>query len=376
MAGGSRKGTSFLQGELTQVDVAAIEKQLKDLWQHATAGDEGSVMRACSSNFIMLTDSDEDAVDEILNDILTQHPSRAILAVFKNDDQAQVDAWVSARCRLADAKGDEKVCSEQITVHASGASTEQLASVIRPLIVSDLPVVLWWRKTKLEKELLRPLASMADMLIVDSNSDPLDHEFLTQVHPMTAGRSRLQALDLNWIRLNSWQRAMANAFDGYPLEVFELANIESVTIHYHNKEDGRVSNQALLLAGWIAGRLQWLTPKGVGNSKLVFNDNGVERIIEFVCDKQVADAVHADVVELAASLTDQRSLSVKPEVEGEGGAMVARLYAGKKLESETTPTKLNVTEAQLVIQQMESQGSDTVFSESLKLAMEFSQHLK
>lgn len=376
MAGGSKKSTPFLEGELTQVDVAAIEKQLKDLWQHATAGDQSSVMRACSSNFIMLTDSDEGAVDEILNDILTKHPARAILAVFKNDEQAQVDAWVSARCRLADGKGDEQVCSEQITVHARGASTEQLASVIRPLIVSDLPVVLWWRKAKLEKDLLRPLASMADLLIVDSNSDPLDHEFLDSVHPMTAGRSRLRALDLNWIRLNSWQRAMANAFDGHPLEVFELANIQSVAIHYHNQEDGRVSNQALLLAGWIAGRLQWLTAKGVGGSKLVFSDNGVERSIEFVCAKQVKDAAHAAVVELTATLTDQRSLSVKPEIEGESGAMVARLYADKKLESETTPTKLNVTEAQLVIHQMESQGADTVFGESLKLAMEFSHYLK
>lgn len=374
MSGSSKKGSAFLQGELTQVDVAAIEKQLKELWQHAVKSEDQTVMRACSSNFIMLTDCDESAVDYILTDILMEHPSRAVLAIFKLDKSAQVNAWVSARCRLADAKSKEQVCSEQITVHASGASTEQLASVIRPLLVADLPVFLWWRMPRVDSDLLRPLASMADALIVDSNFDPLDHEFLASIQPMTAGRSRLQALDLNWVRLNSWQRAMANAFDGYPLEVCELNNIESVAIHFANSHDGRVSNQALLLAGWIAGRLHWIKPITKEN-RLQFDVNGAQKSIEFIAAKSNEAAEHASVVEIEATLSGQRKLTVKPDTEGEVGAMLARLYAGQQLESETTPAKLNITEAQLVIQQLETPGTDLVFADSLKLAIEFSKSL-
>ncbi len=375
-----KKGTAFLEGELTKVDVAAIEKQLKELWQSSTEGDQEStsVMRACSSNFILLTDSDESAVDETLSEILSQHPSRAILAIFNLDDESQVHAWVSARCHLASAKGQDKVCSEQITVHAKGGSTEQLASVIRPLIVSDLPVFLWWRMPKVDNELLRPLASMADALIVDSNADAFDHEFLESIQPMATSRSRLKALDLNWMRLNAWQRALANAFDGYPLEVFDLANIESVAIHFASSKDGRVSNQALLLSAWMASRLRWTAAKKVSANKISFQSNGSERSIELIAAKSfdAEQDSEGDILEVAASLTEQRSLAVKPEAAGEHGAMVARLYAGKSLESETTPAKLNISDAQLVVQQLEITAFDVVFAESLNLAIEFGKVLK
>lgn len=378
---GGKKGSAFLEGELTKVDVAAIEKQLKELWQNSLEGDEdsNSIMRACSSNFILLTDSDESAVDETLSEILAQHPSRAVLAIFKLDQESQVNAWVSARCHLATAKGQDKVCSEQITVHAKGGSTEQLASVIRPLIVADLPVFLWWRMPKLDNELLRPLASMADALIVDSNADPFDYEFLASVQPMATNRSRLKALDLNWMRLNAWQRALANAFDGYPLEVFDLANIESVAIHYAGSKDGRISNQALLLASWMSSRLRWTSAKKVAPNKASFQQaSGGERSIEFIATKSydVENDSEGDILEVAASLTEQRSLAVKPEAAGEHGAMVARLYAGKSLESETTPAKLNISDAQLVVQQLEITAFDVVFAESLNQAVEFGKTLK
>lgn len=367
-----KKGSAFLDGELTAVDVAAIEKQLKELWQESlTEGEQGAtsiptIMRACSSNFILVTDSDEHAVDETLSEILAQHPSRAVLAIFKLDQESQVHAWVSARCHLATAKGQDKVCSEQITVHAKGGSTEQLASVIRPLIVADLPVFLWWRLPKVDNELLRPLASMADALIVDSNADPFDHEFLNSIQPMATNRSRLKALDLNWMRLNAWQRALANAFDGYPLEVFDLSNIESVAIHYASSKDGRISNQALLLAGWLSSRLRWSSAKNAA-------------AIKFIASKSFSAAAgesEGDILEIAATLAEQRSLVVKPEAASEHGAMVARLYAGKSLESETTPAKLNITDAQLVVQQLEITSFDVVFAESLSLAIEFAKNLK
>lgn len=377
MAG--KKTDSFLKGELTQVDVAAIEKQLKELWQHAVFGEENTIMRACTSNFIMLTDSDEGAADTVLSEILTQHPSRAVLAIFQVDKKSKVDAWVSARCHLSTPKGDDKVCSEQITVHASGGSTEQLASVIRPLIVSDLPVFLWWRMSRLHNDLLRPLASMADALIVDSNCDALNQDIFDSILPMTAGRTRLQALDINWVRLNAWQRALANAFDGYPLEVFELTNIESIAIHYTSATEKGVSNQALLLAGWIAGRLHWVDSSGHGK-KLKFKVNGAERTIEFVPRTSAAekplDNCNGHVVEIAATLSDQRTLSVTAELAGDSGAMLARVYAGKNLTSESTPAKLNYSEAQLVVRQLETPGTDTVFGDSLKLAIDFGKHLK
>ena len=71
-----------LLGEPKEVDVIAIERELVTLWKDASEGGNGDgsyapVMRACSLNFIVVTE-EEHEIDELANmagDVTLEHPA-------------------------------------------------------------------------------------------------------------------------------------------------------------------------------------------------------------------------------------------------------------------------------------------------------------
>ena len=111
--------------------------------------------------------SEQNAVGELLDDITIRHPCRAILAIFREDIAPSLEAWVSARCHSASITG-QRICCEQITVRSQGQSTKELASAVLPLIIPDLPVVMWWYSGELTREMVEPFLPALDLLIVDS----------------------------------------------------------------------------------------------------------------------------------------------------------------------------------------------------------------
>ena len=94
----------FLSGKLSQVDVPAIERELKKLWQEAAAHEsepEGrNVARTCVLNLILFTGDgkSETQAGDLLDEIMMRHPCRALLAIGQPADEARIEAWVSARC--------------------------------------------------------------------------------------------------------------------------------------------------------------------------------------------------------------------------------------------------------------------------------------
>lgn len=101
---------SFLSGNLAQVDVAKIERELNKLWDSVgrDQGDWKPVIRACALNVVLLTDEGESEAqfDNLLGEITVRHPSRAILAVIARGEQEKVEAWVSARCHFLPGQMD------------------------------------------------------------------------------------------------------------------------------------------------------------------------------------------------------------------------------------------------------------------------------
>ena len=59
------------------------------------------------------------------------------------DGPAHMDAHIYAECKLNDRSGAE-MCTEQILIKTGGELSQHLARVVTPLLIHDLPVVLWW----------------------------------------------------------------------------------------------------------------------------------------------------------------------------------------------------------------------------------------
>jgi glucose-6-phosphate dehydrogenase assembly protein OpcA len=245
----------FLEGQEVGVDVAEIEAELNRIWRHAAEPEEEDedsppVLKATTVTLVAATRgplarTTRNAIDAVVD----AHPARLIEVEFGGtDDPRRLTAGVSAQCRIT-GPGCQ-VCSEEVKIEAGAETLRRLPPLLRPLIVSDLPAVLWWdAELAPEDRLLDDLLPLFDFVVVDSArlADPV----------ASIGRLRaIDALDLGWLRLLPMRRAFADLLDRVSFEP-GAGSQGSVLAEFDagpREEAARAS--AHLLAGWLGSRLQ------------------------------------------------------------------------------------------------------------------------
>lgn len=412
-----RKSTTetnnFLSGKLSQVDIQRIERELKDLWRaidqakpDAKAADnapvrvtEGkdavkdesttkpaNVMRACTANIVLYSE-DADAevqASAILDEVAIRHPSRAILAISRRASEQRLEAWVSARCHMADSKSLKQICSEQITVRYDGEGTKELASVVSPLVINDLPVILWWRANRLDRGYLEPFSRFIDMLIVDSVRAADSKSFIKEMSAIATSTSRKPLFDLNWGRLIPWRRAIADAFSDAapPMSLRSLPGISRVTIAYAHAENGKEASipaQPLLLLAWLASRLDWQKKSasfagGKFAAQFSAGKNTVSASIEpFASDKLSEGAVCSVIIEAQTPLNGKVISERMIAEQRPGSPCIYVLSDSECHEGEPgqgvgpgADSLVELTEARLIDFAMESMPDDAVFRHTLE----------
>ena len=190
----------------------------------------------------------------VIAELGARHPSRAIL-LFPGEGPAGDGVRLTAH---EQATGGGQVCYEQIVVRTSAWSAHQLRSIVAPLLVPDLPVFVWWTGTPpLGSPLFGVIAELADRLIVDSEDFARPQETLPQLLALLRDRT-IALTDLNWTRLTAWRELLAQFFDVPESRPF-LDAVGGLRVGFAVGLDGREihPSQALLLLGWMAGRLGW-----------------------------------------------------------------------------------------------------------------------
>jgi glucose-6-phosphate dehydrogenase assembly protein OpcA len=160
-----------------------------------------------------------------------EHPSRILLVVTGAGRTASLDAEVHI---------GEGTPGEVVVVRMRGAVAAHPASVIRPLLLPDSPVVIWWPGKVPSNRAADELGQLAMRRLTDAASAP---------RPLTALRARARDYtpgdsDLSWTRLTPWRALLAAALDQYP------SKIKSVTV-----EAERNNASADLLAAWLHSKL-------------------------------------------------------------------------------------------------------------------------
>jgi len=316
------------------VDVAGIEAQLRELWEQLAGAeqrqDSHPVMRACVLNLLVWAPDErgagdgeaETAVSQAMVDVTIDHPSRIMvfLPAGEKARAGELEAWVTAQCHKLGKH--QQVCCEQIMVSVGSERREHLASLVRPLLVADLPSVLWWRAAPAFGEpSFEALAEVVERVIIDSERAPRGLSGITELARQVAEQpSDRRVTDLAWSRATPWRIAVAEIFDVEEHRE-RLQHIERVEIRcdHMSADADDISAESLLLAGWLASRLGW-QPKSKPRSR----DGALE-------------------IELAAAEGKTVTVVIRPAEEaGEEGAQSISLSDG-----EATFTVSNAGERQL-----------------------------
>ena len=188
--------------------------------------------------------------------LASRHPSRAIiLSPTDPDGPSDFDAHVYASCQVP-TRGASEICTEEILIKVGGELAQHLAGTVAPLLIHDLPVVLWWPDdVPFGRPVFVELASESDRLFVDSG------------HFRGDGRERLAGMaeamheglvvhDISWMRLMLWRELLASLFD-HPLLQPELRNLDSIRVDVARPGRQDRLARALLFVGWLMAMLRF-----------------------------------------------------------------------------------------------------------------------
>jgi len=261
--------------------ISETVQQLARIWgtaaeaedaSHANAGDDASAspskikgrMRTSVLTLVVIAQRPETAerAMAIVNALASRHPSRAIVVSPGDPDgPTTFDAHIYAACHLSPTSHAE-VCTEEIFIKTGGELSQHLSTAIAPLLIHDLPVVLWWPDDPpFRSRHYHDLAEMADGLLVDSGSFRDDGRLGLRgmLDTMTAGNT---VHDIGWARLTLWRELLASLFD-HPLLIHELPGVRHLRIDVAKPGTTMRIAKAACFAGWLAAQLGWTVSRPI-----------------------------------------------------------------------------------------------------------------
>jgi len=250
-----------LDGEDVRVNAHTIELRLADIWrQEQDAAEEKAVTRAALWNVVAHTwTGDQHAhASQILSKASAAVPQRTIVIRADPEGGDEMQSWISANCHLIGG-GDQQVCSEEVSILASGERVRHVPPLVASLLLPDMPVAVWWLGDlpHEHEEYVETLLDPADRLIVDSSqfNHASDFELIARV-----GESTTTApADLNWARIDEWRAATAMLFDPVAMRP-RLKKIAGIRVTTGGGTTLGELSEAVLYVGWLQAQLQTAVP--------------------------------------------------------------------------------------------------------------------
>ncbi|MFC4532782.1 glucose-6-phosphate dehydrogenase assembly protein OpcA [Sphaerisporangium dianthi] len=190
-----------------------------------------------------------------------EHPSR-ILAVIPRErgEATRLDAEIRV---------GELTTGEVVLLRLYGELTEHADSVLSPLLLPDIPVVVWWPGDAPEAPAKDPVGHFGQRRVSDARSAP---------DPVAAIRRRAGGYspgdtDLSWTRITPWRSLLAAAFD---------QPVGKILDGYVEAEPNHPS--AALLAVWLSEKLdapiKVTESKGPGLTKVLLRLEDGEVVVQ------------------------------------------------------------------------------------------------
>ena len=218
---------------LSQVDGALARLRVE------AAADHPSMRTSVMTHLAWVPAPWEERARAALEGMGERHPSRTIL-LFPDPDSGldRIDGAASLESFQVPGS-DRRVVSEVVELRLHGPRAKAPASVVQPLLISDLPVFLRWRgEPPWGAPELEQLIGVTDRLIVDStewDDLPFPYRRLAELF------DRVAVSDIAWERTSRWRALLASLWPG-------IAEVGTIRVH-------GTPAQGWLLAGWLRSRL-------------------------------------------------------------------------------------------------------------------------
>jgi hypothetical protein len=216
------------------VSIAQIERELARLRDVSSAeGGATNLRTSVMTHCAWVPPQWLDAAETTLAGMNERHPSRTLILVPRPDEPDGLDADLSLRCF---ALGSTQICGEVIQLHLRGNRSVAPASIVLPLLISDLPVFCRWRgEPPFGEPQWEQMIDVADRVIVDSSEwDELGYAELTSSFPATA------LSDIAWARTAEWRAELARYWPAIREQEIRIRGPRA---------------EATLLRGWLNARL-------------------------------------------------------------------------------------------------------------------------
>ncbi len=184
---------------------------------------------------VVCSESELDAALEASLEAGREHSSRVLIVVSGRSGRGSRSSSIDAEVRVGDG-----IPGEAVILRMHGAAAAHPASVLRPLLLSDSPVVVFWPGTSPVRPADDEIGQLGRRRLTDSmgTGRPLV-SLINRAENHAPGDT-----DLTWTRITPWRSLLAAALDQYP------ARVLSGTV-----EAERNNASANLLAAWLQSRL-------------------------------------------------------------------------------------------------------------------------
>ncbi len=224
----------------------AIEAALRELLAERHSED-GGFLPARVLNMVAFVESEwSGEIANRLRGVGRYHASRLVVLSYE-PKRTRLDAHASVAAEGEAKPGDIVLLHETVIVELGDRHLDDLLTIADPLVVSDLPTLLW--SPHGHPEAVQALLPLAQATLLDSLDDPVWHEAIDRANTLS---DSLYVVDLAWLRSTPWRERIAATFDPPALRG-ELNRIAAITIRHH--PDSTVAG--MLLIGWLASRLGW-----------------------------------------------------------------------------------------------------------------------
>ena len=223
-----------------------IEAALRRLLIEAHANDD-RVVPARVLNMIAFVDRAwTGEIANRLRGVGRYHASRMLVLSYE-PGRRSLDARVTISTDDSSAPDELSLLRETVVVELGDIHLDDLVTIADPLVVTDMPTLLW--SPHGHREVLSELLELSQAVLLDSVEEPDPAEALGWARHLG---EQAYVVDLAWLRSTPWRERVAASFDP-PTRRRELLTITSLTVRHHPASTAA----ALLLTGWLASRLGW-----------------------------------------------------------------------------------------------------------------------
>ena len=221
---------------------AALRAMLKE--RHT---ESSSYVPARTLNLVCVVDKQwSGEIANRLRQVGRYHAARTIVCAVEPRRTA-LDAVATIASDVHPRPGEFALLRETVIVHVGVHHLRHLDTIVDPLVVTDLPTVVWAPHG--HQEAVEALLSLCQVVLLDSVDEPDLGDALSRALGLL---DDAYVVDLAWLRSTPWRERVAATFDPPHLRP-DLGTISAVTVRHH--PDSAVA--ALLLVGWLASRLGW-----------------------------------------------------------------------------------------------------------------------